>query len=245
MNESALLYHTHHSLESDDLPFWLDWAKQQGGPILELGCGTGRVMLPLAQAGYKIVGVDHDPDMLAFLRKNAIVHQVDEIDIIQADITNLRLNQRFALVLLPCNTFSTLTPDGQRATVQRAHEHLRSEGLFIASMPNPQALVSLPRHGAAQLETSFPHPLSGQPVEVHSEWKRSKETVTFFWHYDQILPDGRAERQTLSARHYLRNKAATLETFRQAGLSIAATYGAYDYTAHEKDSPYLIVVCRR
>jgi len=245
MNESTLLYHTHHSLESDDLPFWLDWAEQQGGPILELGCGTGRVMLPLAQAGYKTVGVDHDPEMLAFLSEEAVVRQVDEIDIIQADITSLRLNQRFALVVMPCNTFSTLPPDGQRATVQRAREHLRSEGLFIASMPNPQVLVSLPRHGAAQLETSFPHPHSGHPVEVRSEWKRSKETVTFFWHYDHVLPDGRVERQTFSAHHYLRDDDSILETFRRAGLSIKAIYGDYDHTTYDEDSPYLIVVSQR
>ena len=245
MNESALLYHTHHSLEADDLPFWLDWAEQQGGPILELGCGTGRVMLPLAQAGYEIVGIDHDPEMLAFLSDEATVRQVGEIDIIQADITTLHLNQRFALVLMPCNTFSTLSSRSQRATVQRSREHLRQNGIFIASMPNPQVLVSLPRHGAAQLETSFLHPLSGHPVQVRSEWKRSKETVTFFWHYDHLLPDGHMERQTLSARHYLHSKDGLLETFRQAGLNIEATYGDYDSTAYDKDSPYLIVVSRR
>jgi SAM-dependent methyltransferase len=245
MNESALLYHTHHSLEADDLSFWLDWAEQQGGPILELGCGTGRVMLPLTQAGYDIVGIDHDPEMLAFLSDEATVRQVGEIDIIQADITSLYLNQRFALVLMPCNTFSTMSLEGQRATVQRTYEHLRPKGLFIASMPNPQVLVSLPRHGTAQLETIFPHPLSGHPVQVRSEWKRSKETVIFFWHYDHLLPDGHMERQTLSARHYLHSKDGLLETFRQAGLNIEATYGDYDSTAYDKDSPYLIVVSRR
>jgi SAM-dependent methyltransferase len=244
MNESALLYHTHHSLEADDLPFWRDWAEQQGGPILELGCGTGRVMLPLAQAGYEIVGVDRDPEMLTFLSDNAIVRQVGEIDIIQADITTLHLNQRFVLVLMPCNTFSTLPAEGQRATVQRAYEHLRSEGLFIVSMPNPQVLRSLPRRGDSQLETTFPHPHSGHPVEVRSEWKRSKKTVTFFWHYDHVLPDGRVERQTISAHHYLRDKDSILETFRQADMNIEAIYGNYDHTAYDKNSPYLIVVSR-
>ncbi len=245
MNESALLYHTHHSLESDDLPFWLDWAQQQGDPILELGCGTGRVMLPLAQAGYEIIGVDRDPEMLAFLSDEAAVRQAGETNIIQADITSLYLNQRFALVLMPCNTFSTMPLEGQRATIQRTREHLRPKGLFIASMPNPQVLMSLPQHGEAQLETTFSHPHSGHPVEVRSEWKRSKRMVAFFWHYDHVLPDSRAERQTISAHHYLRDKDSILETFRQADMSIEATYGDYDYTPYDKDSPYLIVVSRR
>ena len=245
MNESALLYHAHHSLESDDLPFWQAWARQQGGPVLELGCGTGRVMLPLVQAGYEIVGVDCDPEMLAFLHETAAARQADQIGIIQADITNLHLDQRFALILMPCNTFSTLPLEGQRATVQRACEHLRSGGLFIVSIPNPQVLMSLPRRGDSQLETTFSHPHSGHPVEVRSEWKRSKKTVAFFWHYNHVLPDGRVERQTISAHHFLRDKDSILETFRQADMSIEEIYGDYDYTPYDKDSPYLIVVSQR
>ena len=47
------VYHAHHNRHLEDLPFWLDLAAQTGDPLLELGCGTGRVLIPLAQAGYR------------------------------------------------------------------------------------------------------------------------------------------------------------------------------------------------
>ena len=55
------LYHAHHNRSLEDLPFWLELAAQAGDPILELGCGTGRVLIPLAQAGYHTIGLDNDP----------------------------------------------------------------------------------------------------------------------------------------------------------------------------------------
>jgi glycosyltransferase involved in cell wall biosynthesis len=61
------LYHTHHSLRARDLPFWESLAAKIGDPILELGCGTGRVLHTLAGLGYTVTGLDYDPDMLAFL----------------------------------------------------------------------------------------------------------------------------------------------------------------------------------
>ena len=58
----ARLYHAHHSRNLEDLPFWQELARQQGSPILELGCGSGRVLLPLARAGYNVVGLEREPD---------------------------------------------------------------------------------------------------------------------------------------------------------------------------------------
>ena len=62
------LYHAHHGQYQEDLPFWLKLANQQGGPVLELGCGTGRVLLPLARGGFQTVGLDNDLEMLRFLQ---------------------------------------------------------------------------------------------------------------------------------------------------------------------------------
>ena len=58
------LIHAHHNRHLEDLPFWLDLAGETGDPLLELGCGTGRLLVPLGQAGHRVIGVDHDPAML-------------------------------------------------------------------------------------------------------------------------------------------------------------------------------------
>ena len=65
----AALYHLHHLGYTEDLNFWLAEAERAGGPILELGCGTGRIMLPLLEKGTRIYGLDNDPHMLDYLKK--------------------------------------------------------------------------------------------------------------------------------------------------------------------------------
>ena len=65
------LYQAQHSEYQEDIPFWLVLASEQGSPILELGCGTGRVLHPLAEAGYTCYGLDHDPGMLAMVKQHS------------------------------------------------------------------------------------------------------------------------------------------------------------------------------
>ena len=67
----ALLYDTHHQRHLEDLPFWLELARNANGPILELGCGTGRILLPLLENNLPAIGLDLDADMLAILREKS------------------------------------------------------------------------------------------------------------------------------------------------------------------------------
>ena len=78
-------YHAHHNAFRSDIPFWLDLARRQGSPILELGCGTGRVLIPLAEAGYTVYGLDIDPEMLEFCLQQVppvIINNVNTIQVI-------------------------------------------------------------------------------------------------------------------------------------------------------------------
>src|SRR4030042_1817899 len=104
-----LLYHTHHLLNPEDIPFWLDLAAHNPNSLLELGCGTGRVLFPLVQAGHDAWGLDYDFEMLSFLRSNLPAELLPRLRVLQADFTHFRLAMRFGLILMPCNTFSTLS----------------------------------------------------------------------------------------------------------------------------------------
>ena len=106
-NLFPLLYHTHHQHVTEDLPFWQSLARWQGDPILELGCGTGRVLLPLAEAGHTVYGIDNAPNMLSFLRQRIPPELEDHIHLFEADMTHFSIDERFRLILLPCNTYST------------------------------------------------------------------------------------------------------------------------------------------
>src|SRR5512139_2330905 len=112
------LYHAHHNRYLEDIPFWLELAAQHGDPVLELGCGTGRVLLPLVRAGHRVVGLDNDLSMLHFLRSHLDTTLQPAPEVFVADLAAFRLAVRFPLIILPCNTFSTLSAEIRRVALQ-------------------------------------------------------------------------------------------------------------------------------
>jgi SAM-dependent methyltransferase len=238
-----LLYHAHHLRDSEDLPFWLELSSRQGSPILELGSGTGRVLLPIAQAGYEIIGLDNDLTMLAVLRQNAPDELRPELHLLQGDMSAFQLDERFALVLLPCNTLSTLAPPARLATLGCVASHLRPGGLFAASLPNPALLKRLPATSEAELEDIFPHPIDGEPVQVSSAWVRQEDLFTITWHYDHLLPDGHVERLTTQAQHHLASSENYQAEVNAAGMKIIEAYGDFEWLPYdEATSPYLVLL---
>ncbi len=232
-----LLYHAHHSQHMEDLPFWLELAKEQGGPILELGCGTGRVLAPLAQAGYPVIGLDRDGNMLHFLRE----HNPDA-EVIQADMARFRLVRRFALILMPCNTYSSIPTQTRLAALECIAGHLLPDGLFAASLPNPLQLLDMPARGEPEVEETFLHPLTRNPVLATSSWRRSQRAITMTWQYEHLLPDGTAERCTLQARHALLKLEDYVQEIHAAGLAIKDVYGGFDRSPYHNEADDLILL---
>jgi SAM-dependent methyltransferase len=239
------LYHAHHCLHMEDLPFWLDIAAQRQDPILELGCGTGRVLARLAQAGRQIYGLDYDFGMLAVLRENLHPDLQNKGTVFQADFTRFRLAMLFDLILLPCNTFSTLDAAGRPALLSQVIAHLKPGGLFALSLPNPSMLRRLRPRSDPEVEEVLVHPLDGEPLQVSSAWQRTRQYFTLYWHYDHLLSDGRVERLSVETRHYLTSAETYLAEMRQAGFSSFNLYGDFDRSVLTPTSPNLIILATR
>ncbi len=236
------LYHAHHSLHPEDIPFWLDLATQHAAPILELGCGSGRVLLPLAGVAQPVFGLDWDYAMLAFLRQRLPDNLRSSVHIFQANFTNFHLSTQFSFILSPCNTFSTLESSTRRATLENVRRHLHPSGTFAVSLPNPALLERLPAQAQPEVEEIFPHPNSGEPVQVVSAWQRTAQHFTIHWHYDQLLPDGRVHRLSTQVKHALLPVQAYLQEMQQAGFSSFNLYGDYQGTPYSGDAPNLIIL---
>ena len=236
------LYHAHHSQYKEDLPFWINLAKKQGGPVLELGCGTGRVLLPLAQAGFHTVGLDNNLGMLRFLRTLQDPALQPAPLFFAADLTDFHLAQRFPLVLLPCNTWSVLDAEKRHKALRRITQHLSPGGIFAASMPNPEFLRNLPINSDADVDETMLHPVTGNPVQISSSWQRTRRYFTVTWHYDHLFPNGEIERLTVQSRHDLTAAEAYLDELLQAGMHIQAVFGEYDGSPADRWSTNLIFV---
>ena len=233
------LYHAHHSLHPEDLPFWLALSPHTGGPVLELGCGTGRVLEALALAGWQAFGLDVDAAMLGFLRQR-FKEKRFQANVFQADMACFNLACQFAFILLPCNTLTTLQPNARGKLFQCVRRHLSPHGLSAASLPNPLVLSRLPRSSPGEVEETFTHPLTGNPVQVSSAWQRSKEVFQLTWHYDHLLPDGQVERLSVQSRHSLQPREAYAAELAHAGLALRDVWGDFDRSDYTEDSPNLI-----
>lgn len=237
----AALYHAHHSRHLEDLDFWLDLAAQGGDPVLELGCGTGRVLIPLAAAGYRVYGLDYSAAMLRVLKENLLPELEPRVHLLQADLAAFRLARSFALILLPCNTYSTLSDAERSRCLERVRRHLAPGGLFVASMPNPEALSRLPAQGSPEVEEAFIDVHSGDPVQVSSSWQRRAGKVHMTWHYDQLAPDGQVQRLNIASIHHIRHAAAYSDDLHTSGLTPAGLYGDFDRSPYTPASPFLIL----
>ncbi|MCH7479978.1 MAG: class I SAM-dependent methyltransferase [Chloroflexi bacterium] len=238
----AELYHAHHRLYREDIPFWQGLAAQQGGPILELGCGTGRVTLELAGEGHEVYGLDNDADTLAVLQRRLSESDLPNVAYRQADMTEFSLKSKFPLIILPCNTYSTLSAQQRLVTLECVQKHLAAGGLFAASMLNPARVLELPESGEPELEETIVHPRSGQPVQVSSAWQRGESSFQVIWHYDHMLPDGKVERTTVTANHELASTEDYQHELQQAGFELKDVYGDFEEGSYHADSPYFIFV---
>jgi len=237
-------YHRHHSAYSEDIPFWLELAKEQGDPILELGCGTGRVLLKLVEAGYSVWGIDHDRKMLAVLKEQITGEESHEPVLRRANITNFQLSMQFPLILLPCNTYSTFMEEERLAALGVVNCHLLPGGVFAISIPNPSWMAQLPPEAEPEVEVVFEHPRSGNPVQVSSAWQREGDEVVVSWHYDHLFPDGRVKRASTETHHCLTDAQEYMEEFESQGWKVT-TYGDFNFTAYDAESVYLILVGRK
>ncbi|MDA1256812.1 MAG: class I SAM-dependent methyltransferase [Chloroflexi bacterium] len=131
---------------SDDVEFYVDLAVRSGGPVLEIGCGTGRITLPIAESGIDIVGVDFAPAMLAKAGERAALggRTGGSVEFVEGDMRTLALGRRFPLVIIPARTlYLARTAEEQIETLRRAATHLAPGGIlaFNAFAPNPEMIA--------------------------------------------------------------------------------------------------------
>ena len=141
----AEVYDLFYADIEDDLEMYLGFAERTGGPILELGAGTGRVSIALAEAGHTVVGLELSDDMRAIAQQKIAEAQLtDRVRMVTGDMRRFKLDQHFGLVIAPINTFlHNLTLDDQLATLSSIKKHLRPGGLLVLDCFNPD-----PAHAA-------------------------------------------------------------------------------------------------
>ncbi len=232
----------------EDIPLYLNFAQRTGAPVLELGCGTGRVLLPLARAGYPVVGVDISGAMLARARaKSLTAGLADKITLIQTDVSQLSLGRTFPLIIYAVNSFMHhATQAEQREVLNRIREHLQPGGLVILDLFNPDVHLLSEHTGRVEMVRWWEDEAGATVIKfqaVRAFPARQVLDVTYI--YERIVDNRHVERVVTPFQlRYLWPEEIPL-LLEVVGLELEALYGSYELDPVEDDAPRLIVVARR
>jgi SAM-dependent methyltransferase len=168
-----------YAQRTEDVRYYVDLAVASAGPVLEYGCGNGRITLPMAHSGRQVVGLDLSVPMLRDLRarlRREPPHVAARVSLRRGDMRTVRLDRRFPLVICPFNAFLHLyRREDVEAFLARVSEHLtpRGELVFDISMPEPAELSRDPDHAYACPRFRYPS------SDGAGEWVRYAERFDY------------------------------------------------------------------
>ena len=224
---------------NEDIPLFAKLAFEQGNKVLELGCGTGRISIALAEQGMQVTGLDRSDSMLSVAKeKSSKVHWVN------ADMSNFDLNEKFDTILIPYNAFlHVLKLQDVQSCLKCVRKHLSSNGKFILDIVHPtlKQLSKLYLYPDKVVSSVFEDPESNQTVVVTTQ---REYLVT-----DQVMIMKRVYQYQKTSLELLE-----MEKFRiyfpqeiknllySCGFTIERIFGHYDQSPFGNDSPNQIIV---
>jgi SAM-dependent methyltransferase len=226
----------------NDIPFYLSQAKTASGPVLEIGCGTGRVTIPLAASGVDIVGLDVSGSMLQEAKRKAD-EQALSLTWVEADGRSFDLGQRFALIIMPFNTLQFFRDARSLEQIfDRIKTHLKPDGRFIFDVFNPQVsfLAVDPSSRYERARYFDPHGGGEVVLEETREYIADRQVVRSTRHYHLGARQDCSVR-SLEMRCFFPCELDLL--LEHHGFRLLAKYGDFDGSPVSNRSPKQICVC--
>ena len=253
----AELYDIVYEEYVDDIPFYVQEAAQAAGPCLELACGTGRVLIPVAEAGATITGIDSSKPMLARARRKvaALPEQVRaNVTLAEGDMRTFHFDEQFALITIPFRAFLHLMQvSDQLITLRNIHRHLRPGGRLALNFFDPSLDYIVAHSGpiGGALHTtgeSFADPRSGNLLvewaTIH--YTQHLQRIDQYFVYDEVDPRGRVVGRlyrNLQMRYCFRWEFEHL--LARCGFEVVALYGAFSRQPYVQAGQELIWIAQK
>jgi SAM-dependent methyltransferase len=214
---------------TEDIGFYVEHAVASGGPVVELAVGTGRIAVPIAEAGIEVIGVDSSPGMLAVARETALAAGVeDRLDLRVGDLTQPPVELTVPLVICPFRTLLHMPGEAQKLEALRAaHSLLEPGGAFVFDVFRPSAEDIEETHGVW---------LEREPgIEELAVWDEASRTLS--------LSIRTRDTKATFHLHWL-SAPEWLHLLDRSGFAVEALFGWFDRRPYEGDED-MIFVCRR
>ena len=200
-----------------DFEFYLELARQAPGPALELGCGTGRRVIPLAREGIPITGLDLSESMLD-VAEDALSQEPEDVraraTFVEGDMTSFDIGEQFGLVFIAFRSFMMLdSAEKQRRCLECAHRHLLPGGTLALDLFDPQLDRMIPGAGDHEWRSlgEVLHPETWNVVKIEVSDRQNDPVAQVFeetWRFTELGEEGvvRQEEEVLRMRWTYRNE---------------------------------------
>lgn len=238
------LYDWEHDPYVDDVDIHVGFARRFGGPVLELACGSGRLLAPLARAGFAVTGVDSSAPMLERARARLAAEQLTAT-LVQQPLESLRLQGEFRTIIIGLDSFGLLPRrEDQLAALRSAKAQASHDGRLILDVANGNLRGSGEPAEELIHDLTLPDPETGRPITkfVLRRPRPSQQMDELMFFYDEQDARGFLRRTMveLKLRWFTRFE---LELLLQAGgWQVEEVYGSYALDDFGPDSDRLIVV---
>lgn len=229
-----------------DISYYTELAKQSGGPVLELGCGTGRCTLPIALAGIPVVGLDANESMLNRARqKTRQINLKEKIKWVNGNMTNFDLKQKFPLIIIPYRSFlHLLTIRDQVHALNRICQHLTDDGIFAFNVFVPSVKHLYEMDNRYSYRGSFPVPGTAETVELidfteYDHFSQQASIIRYFERYSQSGQLIERIRTTFRLRYVYPAELSHLLAL--CGLKIRHRYGDFRRMPFDRHSQELVI----
>lgn len=247
----AAYYDALHASLNDDIGLVLSLAAK-GGPILELGCGTGRLLLPLARAGRQVMGIDRSPAMLQRAKERLqsepeTVRQ--RVTLLCADMVEFSLGgPRFRLAVISYNTFMHLDATRAVAACRNVRRHLAPGGHLFIDVVNPLPVEQTPNDHFLTHERTLRDVENDKLVLVFAanRLNEGRQELNITWVFDASpLQGGAVQRQVASVTYHYYFPHQLELMLEEANLDVVGIYGSYRQAPYSEDAERLLVLARR
>ncbi len=220
------------------------------GPVLELGCGTGRVAIPLARAGHRVTGVDISSQMLARARRHRRALPAEDAMRLRfslQDMTSFVFPRTYQVVVIAFSTLALVTePAGRTGCLQRVHRHLEPGGLLLVDLPHPRAGSVA---GATRIASTFRIPPWGhvvdKAVEEINAGDGSHREVRYRYTVRRWTDDAELDHFEVSFGFARLERREVENALYAAGFDVERVLGDYRGNPHGPCSPRMIFHARR
>jgi len=233
-----------------DIAFYINLAKESPGPVLELACGTGRVMIALAREGVHVTGLDISPNMLNVARRKIdreCPHVRRRITVVQGDMASFSLEEKFGLILIPYRSFQALLePSDQKGCLEACARHLLPEGRLVINVFQPRpSRLEMPGPVEEQ-PRDFPGPYGLRIRQTAcTEFDAPNQRLRSRIKYESTSQGGDValREHSLELCYFFRSDMERL--LEDCGFEVEAAYGNFDRSPLSADSPEMIFVARK